>query len=364
MRAWLIISVFALVVVGLVTLLSTSYLKGVRDAENGFVYLQKQVLWVCFSFLMMFLVSNVPVEKIYKLSFPILILSVLFLIAVLIPGVGTEYNGARRWFRFFGLGFQPSEFAKLALILFLSSYISKKKEEIKKSFWAYFQALFVILIVSFLIFFEPDLGNSIFTFAIGMIALFIGGVRLVYIVPTVFLCLFLLFSIALFKFEYIKKRMPGVFGGGQNIAMENYQIKQSMIAIGSGGVFGESLGRSKQKLQYLPESHSDFSLSLLCEEMGFCGFIGVILLFALFFYSGLKIAVSYTDFYSRLFSLTLLLYIWMQLIINLGVISGVLPTKGINTPFLGYGGSNLFFIMCGIGILINSKIKIQAPNNK
>jgi cell division protein FtsW len=273
---------------------------------------------------------------------------VVLLLLVFIPGVRSEINYARRWIRFLGMGIQPSEVAKLAIIIFVASICSRNTD-----FRSFLKCFLITCVVSLLILFEPDFGGAIFVFLVSMVVLFLSGVRLSYIfcggiiVP----CIALL--VALIKMPYVIERIYTFMNPSSNPLAEGYQIRQSLIALGSGGLFGEGPGNSIIKLFYLPQAYSDFIFPIIGEEFGFLGSLVIVGLFSAFLYVGSKITVRCKDRFSFLLAGGITFWIVFQAFINLAVTTALLPAKGIPLPFISFGGSSLFCLLTGVGILLN-----------
>lgn len=291
--------------------------------------------------------------RIFRKYARVLIWIALFmLILVLIPGLGREVSGARRWFRFKFISFQPSEFANLALIIYIADFISRKGDKIKVLLEGFFPPICVLGAVTLLILLQPDLGTVIALGSVVLIMLFVAGVRGRHILSLI-LCSLPALYFLVFSVPYRKARILAFLNPWLDPKGMGFQIIQSQIAIGSGGLFGRGLGHSQQKLFYLPAAHTDFIFSIIGEELGLLGTLGVILLFMIFIQQGLKIIKNAQDKFGYFLSLGLVLMISLKAIVNIGVSCGVFPTKGLPLPFISYGGSSLIFDMVSLGILIN-----------
>jgi cell division protein FtsW len=277
----------------------------------------------------------------------------LFLLAlVLVPGIGREIAGARRWFRFKFLSFQPSELANLAVIIYLADFIARRGNAITTFIKGFLPPMFVLGAAVVLILAQPDLGTTVALGIVVLIMLFVAGVRISYLFSLIVAAIpalwFLIFSV-----PYRRMRILAFLNPYLDPKGSGFQIIQSQIALGSGGLFGVGIGQSKQKLFYLPAAHTDFIFAIIGEELGLIGTVGVILLFMLFIQQALKIIKNAPDKFGYFLSLGLVLMICFKAVINIGVSCGVLPTKGLPLPFISYGGSSFMFDMVSIGILLN-----------
>jgi len=279
-------------------------------------------------------------------------IALVALVLVLIPGIGREVSGARRWFRFKFISFQPSEFANLALIIYMADFIARKGDKIKSLFKGFIPPICVLGATALLILIQPDLGTVVALGSVILIMLFVAGTRGSYILSLILCSLpaayFLVFSV-----PYRRARIMAFLNPWLDPKGTGFQIIQSQIAIGSGGIFGRGLGHSQQKLFYLPAAHTDFIFSIIGEELGLIGTLGVIILFMIFIQQGLKIIKNAQDKFGYFLALGLVLMISLKAIINIGVSCGLFPTKGLPLPFISYGGSSLLFDMVSLGILIN-----------
>jgi cell division protein FtsW len=274
------------------------------------------------------------------------------LVLVLIPGLGREVSGAQRWFRFKFISFQPSEFANLALIIYTADFISRRGDKIKMLFTGFIPPICMLGGVAILVLLQPDLGTIIALSSVVLIMLFVAGVRGRYIL-SLMLCSLPVLYFLIFSVPYRRARIFAFLNPWLDPKGMGFQIIQSQIAIGSGGLLGRGLGHSQQKLFYLPAAHTDFIFSIIGEELGLIGTLGIIILFMMFIQQGLKIIKNAQEKFGYFLALGLVLMISLKAIINIGVSCGVFPTKGLPLPFISYGGSSLIFDMVSLGILIN-----------
>ncbi len=341
-----------LICVGIVMIYSSSSIYALEKYHDDFFFLKRHMAFLLIGAFLTFLVMIVDYRRLRGFSRPLLLISLFLLVLVLIPGIGREVSGARRWFRFKFISFQPSELANMAIIIYISDFLSRKGDVIKQFFKGFLPPMCVLGLTALLILMQPDLGT---TLAIGMVVfimLFVAGVRGTYLLSVVLASIPALYLL-IFSVPYRRSRIMSFLNPWLDPKGSGFQIIQSQIALGSGGIFGLGLGHSKQKLFYLPAAHTDFIFSIIGEELGLLGTLGIIILFIIFIQQGLKIIKNSTDKFGYFLSLGLVLMLTLKAVINIGVSCGVLPTKGLPLPFISYGGSSLVFDMLSLGILIN-----------
>ncbi|MDD5155559.1 MAG: putative lipid II flippase FtsW [Candidatus Omnitrophica bacterium] len=341
-----------LICVGIVMIYSASNIYAWQRYNDQFFFLKRHVSFVVIGALLALLVMGFDYRKIRKYSKPLVLLSFVLLLLVLIPGIGREVAGARRWFRFKFLSFQPSELANLAVIIYTADFISRKGNTVT-TFWKGFVPPAAVLgMTVFFILAQPDLGTAVSLGIVVMIMLFVAGLRLSYLLSLILLSLPALY-VLIFSVPYRRMRILAFLNPYTDPKGMGFQIIQSQIALGSGGLFGVGIGHSKQKLFYLPAAHTDFIFSIIGEELGLIGTVGIILLFLIFIRQALKIIRNAPDQFGYFLSMGLVLMICFKAAINIGVSCGVLPTKGLPLPFISYGGSSFIFDMISVGILMN-----------
>jgi len=299
-----------------------------------------------------FMFMVIDYHKLKPIAQPFLLISILLLILVLIPEIGKEVAGARRWFRFKFLSFQPSELVNLAVIIYIADFISRKGNLVKTFLKGFLPPMCFLGLCVILILMQPDLGTAVALGFVALLMLFVAGVRPAYI-SSLILCSLPVLYILIFSVPYRRARIMAFINPWLDPKGTGFQIIQSQVALGSGGIFGVGLGHSKQKLFYLPAAHTDFIFSIIGEELGLLGTIGVIILFIIFIQQGIKIIKNAPDKFGYFLALGLVLMIVFRAIINIGVSCGILPTKGLPLPFISYGGSSFIFDMVSIGILVN-----------
>ncbi len=361
MKPWhvIIYCVAALLGFSIVTVYSTDMTTS-GSCGSGYQSL-KHIVWIGISSLLLTVMSKIDYHYLQKLSIPLLVVSFILLVLVLVPGIGTVTNGARRWIRLNRvLGIQPSEFAKLVMLIFIANYLAKNQGRMSQFIYGFVIPMGVAVVISALVLKEPDFGTAAFIAILSLILLMIGGTRMIYVIfaaMAVTPCIHKM----LFDVPFRKIRLLVFLDPWKDPSGAGYQIIQSWIALGSGGLTGLGLGSSRQKLFFLPESNSDFIFTIIGEEFGFLGASLVIGLFLLLVWHGLKIVHAAKDVFGFFLGLGITVMFGLQAILNIAVVSGVLPTKGIPLPFVSSGGSSLLFSMIGVGILVNIARQSSLP---
>ena len=343
---------FALVAVGVVMTYSASAVWADQNFHSSTYFLRRQVLYVGIGSAMFLLSSYVNPDFLRRHSRLFITIAVLLLIVIFLPVVGRSAFGARRWIRLPFFSFQPVEFAKLAMCIYLSDYLSRKRQQITSgSLSVFFAPLSILFMIFGLVIAQPDLGSCIFLFLLTGVLFFLSGIRLRYIL---FVTGVVLLAVVLLIWQepYRMNRITAFLDPWKDPLKGGYQIIQSFIAFGLGGIKGVGLGRSTQKLFYLPQSHTDFIFSIISEELGLIGAVAVISLYIIFFFFGTRITFRCYDPFLRFLSFSLVVFITLQALINLLVVVGLIPTKGLPLPFVSYGGTALVFHMTSVGLLV------------
>lgn len=341
-----------LVGIGALMIYSSSAIFAQKFTQDSYFLFKKQILWICLSSMGLLIAWKTDYNLFRKYKGIIIAVGLLLLILTIIPGVGYKIGGATRWLKVCGIAFQPSELIKLCLIIWIVDFIVKRKAHLKSMFKGFLPALMFLLFIILILLKQPHFGMIIMLFSVSMIILFIGGISLKHIFSLLLLSIPMLAFIA-FKAPYRARRLTIFMDPWSDAGDKGYHIIQSLIALGSGGLFGVGLGESKQKLFYLPESSTDFIFAIIGEEGGFIFATAVILLFVGFAYCGIRISLATDDFFASLFAFSLTFIIVAQAFLNIGVVTGILPTTGVPLPFISFGGSALFFNMISVGILLN-----------
>ncbi|RDV82902.1 putative lipid II flippase FtsW [Ammonifex thiophilus] len=347
----LFFTVLSLLSLGLVMVLSSSEYAALVYYGDGLYFFKRQLLHACLGLAALFFFLRYDYWQFRRLTFPLLGLSFIFLILVLIPGVGDTSHGAQRWISIGSFSFQPAEIVKFGLLLFVADGLSRRGAEVRK-FKALLPYLGVTGLAALLILLEPDLGTALALAGTVFVLLFCAGV------PLSTLGLLGLAGLACvglaIKLEpYRLKRLFAFLDPWKDPLGAGFHIIQSLYAIGSGGLFGLGLGQGKQKLLYLPEQHTDFIFAVIGEELGFIGALLVITLFVILIWRGLRTALYAPDAFGCYLAAGITAGIGLQAFINIGVVTGSLPITGIPLPLISYGGTSLVFTLASIGILLN-----------
>lgn len=337
---------------GLIMVYSASAIFAWENTGDSMYFLKRQIFYLVLGFCFTFWVMLIDYRKLARFAKPVLFFSLGLMVLVLIPGLGKEVFGARRWFRFLGFGFQPAELAGFALIVYLSEFLSRKEGEINKFLHGIVPGLVVLSLAVLLLLLQPDLGTAISFAATGLIMFFVAGIRLEQLL-LLFLTSIPALYLLIFSVPYRKKRILSFLNPWADPRGAGFQIIQAQIALGSGGILGLGLGQSKQKLFYLPAAHTDFIFSIISEELGLLGALTVVILFAIFLWHGILIASNVKNQFGKLLSFGLTTKIILEAVINIGVNVGLFPTKGMPLPFVSFGGSSLIFDMLSVGLLLN-----------
>lgn len=341
-----------LMAVGIVMIYSASAIFAFERYHDSCYFLKRHLLYLIIGGMGMVSVMLFDYRKLKNFARPILLVCLVLLALVLIPGIGKEAGGARRWFKFFNLSFQPSEFAKLAIIIYIADFLSRKQSYIKDFFYGFLPSAIALSAVSGFVLLQPDLGTAISLASIGATMYFVSGIRMVYLLWVFTLSIPVLY-LMIFSTAYRMRRITAFLNPFKDPRGVGFQIVQSFIALGSGGLLGVGLGKSQQKLFYLPAAHTDFIFSIIGEEMGLLGTLCIVALFALLILNGARIAFKSRDMFGQFIALGVISKLGFEAAVNIGVSTGCLPTKGLPLPFVSYGGSALVFNMIAIGLLLN-----------
>ncbi|MBD3231505.1 putative lipid II flippase FtsW [Candidatus Dependentiae bacterium] len=347
---FLFLIVFSLTTLGLIFIYSSSSVYALEKFGSANFFLKKQFLFLIPAFIGFLFFAIFPFQLIKKYSPFFFIGSLILTASTLIPFLGLKLHGSSRWL--LGSSFQPSELLKFFLIIYMGFFLEKKQKRIR-SFWHSYLPFLLILSITFLILLkQPDFGAVVTIFITSVLLLFVAEFKLKYLILTILAALPIGFFL-IFSKSYRLNRILIFLNPWQDPQGRGFQIIQSLIAIGSGGLWGIGVSNSKQKFFYLPMQHTDFIFSIIAEETGFVGSCLIILLYFLFCYFGLKIALQLDNPFAFFTTLGFVILISLQATINLMVTSGLLPTKGLGLPFVSYGGSSLVCFFCMIGLISN-----------
>lgn len=361
---FLLIVIMLLAGMGIATLFSASYYYGELKFDDPYFFLRRQLYMVGVGALGGVLASRIPLEFIRRHTFFIVFVSFLLTVATFVPGIGKEIMGARRWIFVFGYSFQPSELVKLSLVLYMSYMLSKKEDRINDFLNSIVPLLLIIAVFVGLIYMQNDFSTAFFIFGIMVIMFFIANIRIVYFLSLISVGLPLA-GILLFTKEHRVQRIIAFLDPQSDPAGTGFQINAAKDALIDGGLWGSGLGEGARKLGGLPEAHSDFVFAVLGEEMGFLGIFFVITVFVFFAYRGYMIAYHSKDSFIYYFSFGLTTCIFYQAILNIAVVSGLVPATGIPLPFFSSGGSSmvLTLIMCGLLMNLSRHIETDKKTN-
>jgi len=335
---------FTLTTLGLIAVADTSAPVALTVFSDKFYFLKQQIVWGAIGLGALLFVSKVHYSFWQKIALPLFIVNILILILVLIPGIGAKALGARRWIFLGPISFQPSEFAKLALVVYLAKVGARNK-----TLLAYFLPL---LLVGGLIMFQPDLGTTLVILAAGLVQIFISGINVLYFSGAV-LVAGLASSLLIYLSEYRRGRFLSFLTQLKNPLGASYHARQILLALGSGGLFGIGLGQSRQKYLFLPEAATDSIFAVIAEEVGFIGALFLIILFVVFIFRALKIAQNAPDRFSKILATGIVAWIGGQAFLNMASMAALVPLTGIPLPFISYGGSALTMVLLATGILLN-----------
>ncbi|MDA9592088.1 putative lipid II flippase FtsW [bacterium] len=353
---FIILIVVGLTFLGLVILFSASQ----SMHEDPTVLLRKQLIWLVLATVAGGIAMVVNLEALREYAYWLAAGSILLLALVLIPGIGVEVNGARRWMDFGFMRLQVSEMGKLGLIFSMAHYLATHRRDFNLKLKGCFYPCVLLAIFCGLIILEPDYGTAFLCGAVGGCLMFLAGVRLKFLVPTVFAALSL-FSVAVYLDPVRLRRITSFLDVEGNRSDSAYQLWQGILAFGAGGIHGVGLGSGRQQMSFLPEAHTDFIFAIVGEELGFLFTSGVVLLFMTLFFVGVLQLKRAPNLYQYLLVMGALLFVTFQALINIGVVTGCLPTKGMSLPFISYGGSNLVFMFVLTGIILNGFRSWELP---
>ncbi|MFR9143548.1 MAG: putative lipid II flippase FtsW [Lentihominibacter sp.] len=358
---WLMLFTLMLVIFGLIMVFSASYYYSISQDGTAYSYLLRHGMWVIIGLGAMIFGAAFDYRRYKKLAIPVCILSVILLILVLTP-LGQTTNGATRWLRLGPITIMPGEIAKLAAILFVAWFLSEDTNRIKSILRGILPLIGVAGVYGGLIIMQPNLSTAITVCGIIIAMMLVAGLKWRYVVTAGGVGIAGILSIVLFmKDSYWYTRLTSFTDPFADPLNEGYQAVQSLLALGSGGLFGVGLGKSVQKNLYLPEPQNDFILAIIGEELGFVGLLLLIVLYCLFIWRGTHVAINSPDQFGMLLASGIVLMVAIQVILNIAVVTSSMPPTGINLPFISYGGNALLIFMFSAGVLIN--ISRHGPKN-
>lgn len=355
----IVLMVIALTCFGLVMVYSSSSIMAAKRFHDEFFFLKRQGIYAVLGAGVMIWAMRVDYHFWKKIAVPFLLLCLFLLGLVLIPGIGGSAGGSSRWIKLPGCSFQPSELAKIAFIMYMAYSLDKKQDKMKLFSSGFLPYMVVLAVMLLLLLKQPDLGSSLTLGAVAMIMLFAAGTRLTYIFSMVLLALPFLYY-AIMHVDYRRRRIMAFLNPWEDPTNTGFQIIQSWIAVGTGGLFGLGLGEGKQKLFYLPEAHTDFIFSVVGEELGFVGFMVITSMFLLLLIRGIRVALYAEDTFGRSLAFGISTLIGLEAFVNIAVVTGIFPTKGLALPFISYGGSSLIITLFAVGVLLNISSRVRV----
>lgn len=348
----LLLVTLLLLALGLVMVFSASYIIAEESARDPYFFLRRQAMWNLLGLAGLFFMARFPYWKLRRLSLFLVLAHFIFLVLIFVPGIGHEINEARRWLAFGSVTVQPAEFSKFALVIFTAAYLSSRSIRMDKFWSSSFIPLCLAGVSFILIFFQPDLGTGLVIMAAVAVIVFMAGIPWKQLAGLGLVSLPLLAGLTIAA-PYRMKRLLSFRDPWADPIEDGYQIIQSLFALGPGHIFGVGLGRSRQKLYYLPQPFNDFIFAVIGEELGFVGAVTVLLLFFILIWRGIRIALAAPDSFGSLLAAGITASLAIQVLVNIAVVTGSVPVTGLNLPLISAGGSSAFFALSGIGILLN-----------
>ena len=349
---WLFAVAIVLLSTGIVMIYSASAIVAADRFRDPYFFLKRQIFWAAIGCGALWLALRTDYRRLEKLVLPLLALAALLLVLVLIPGLGVSVNGSRRWLRLGPFSFQPVELAKLALVVYLAAFLARKREELDDVWRGLVPPLAVGGVLASLVMLQPDLGNAVTLLVLTVGLLFLAGARTSWLAMLAIPALPLA-ALAVWMAPYRMRRVFAFLDPWQDPRGGGFQIIQSWLAFGSGGVFGRGIGESKQKLFYLPEAHTDFILAVIGEELGVMGILVLLFLYGLIAFAGLRAARQARGAYAKLLAAGLTSWILCQALLNIYTVLGLAPLTGVPLPFISSGSTSLITLLFAMGLLLN-----------
>lgn len=351
-RISIAIIVSCLIFIGIMMIYSSSGVYAMEELGDSLHYLKRHLLFLVLSVILMSGVMALDYRNLQKFSKPMMLAAIAVLILVLVPGIGKSSFGAQRWFKIGPFFIQPSEFVKVVMMIYVADFLSRKQNRIASLFHGFAPVILMLGTIGALIVLQRDLGSTVLIGLVVIIMIFIAGAKIKHLAGLGLLAIPAFYFLVVCV-PYRWRRIVTFLDPWKDQMGAGFQLTQSQIALGNGGLFGVGLGQSIQKLFYLPAAHTDFILSIIGEEVGFVGTFVVVLLFTAFVIQGARIAKRTTDSFGYFLSIGIVSMIGIQASLNIGVTIGALPTKGLPLPFISYGGSALVVTMIMVGLLLN-----------
>ena len=347
----LFLSIFALLGIGLVQVYSASYIFATESYDDGLYFFKRQFVFTILALATLLFTTQIPFEKIRQHSWILWLGAFVLVLATFIPGLGVRVGGAQRWLQLpFGIRFEPSELLKIAFSFLFASIVCREHNVLGKIKWGW---LFLFLVAPIAILLkQPDFGSFAIIVLVGMALLFTFGMNLKWMAGAAVAALPVLYMLV-WHSPYRRARVQAFLDPWSDPAQKGFQVIQSMLSVHSGGLTGQGLGQGQGKLFFLPEAHTDFTMAVLGEELGFIGILAILLIYGFVVFRGFSIAIKTDDLFKKTLALGLSTTFALSVFINMGVVMGLLPTKGLTMPFLSYGGSSLIVLCFMFGILLN-----------
>ena len=346
-----LLSVLALLAVGLTMIFSASPAMGIKYGDT-FYFIKRHLFYLVLGLPALFYGLNLDLDNLKNKALLILLISIALLVSVFIPGVGRKVLGASRWIELGLLSFQPSELIKLAVVLFLAKWLSDHQARLKNFVWGLLPPIILSGVISFLIIKQPDMGTALAIAGTVFILLFLAGAEMLHLLLVGGIGILATMALSIAS-PYRLRRLTAYLDPWKDPLGSGFQIIQSLLAVGSGGLLGLGLGASRQKFYYLPQQFTDFIFAILCEELGLIGGAAVVIGFIIFAARGFRIALSTTDLFKSLLAAGIVSWITVQALLNIMVVLGLVPTTGIPLPFISYGGTAAIINLFAVGIVLN-----------
>jgi len=356
---WLLAAVICLLGLGMVLVFSSSAVYAAHKYHSHFFFLKRNLIYGLIGLVALYVGWKVDYGFYQRFAYPLLIGCLLLLVGLL-AGLGTRVDGAVRWYRMFGVSFQPSELAKFALAVYLAYSLAKKRDKVRSFSMGFLPHLCVAGLLCLLILKQPDLGTAAVMGVVTLLVLFVAGTKLSYIVVSLMVCAPIGYQLVVGT-PWRLRRFLAFLDPWAYRQDAGYQISESLISIGSGGLFGLGIGDGKQKLFFLPASHTDFIFAIVGEELGFVGLAVVVLLFGVIVTRGIQAALGARDLFGTYLALGITSTIGLQALLHMCVVLGLVPTKGITLPLMSYGGSALVTTLFSLGVLLNIFARNPTP---
>jgi cell division protein FtsW len=347
---WLLLPAAALLALGLLMVLNTTYFLGQEKSGDPFHLFKLQLAHIVTGAVVLIVLSQFSADGLRRLTIPLMVIAAGLLIAVWIPGLGVTRSGARRWVRIGPILTEPSELVKFAIVFFLADFLARRQDVLQEFKRGPLPAMIVTGAIAVLVLMQPDFGTTVVIALILFVMLFAGGVRAAHLGAAGAAALVILMIQAVAK-PYRMRRLESFIDPWRTARGAGFQLIQSFIALGEGGKWGTGLGAGRQKMFYLPAAHTDFVFAVVTEEFGLIGAAAVLALFGIILVRGLRIAHEERDPFASMLAVGLTAMIAMQALLNLAVVTGLVPTKGLPLPFLSYGGTSIVIAMAALGVL-------------